>query len=333
MRTFLEKFGYYDIFLVDIDSGDIVYSVFKELDYSTSLIDGPYADTNFGQVFRDAAKLNKGQVTFVDFAQYRPSYEAPASFIASPIFEGDERTGVLIFQLPLDRITNVMSERAGLGETGETYLVGQDYLMRSDSYLDPVNHTVVASFRNPTLGTARTEAVDLALAGETGRKVIIDYNNNPVLSAYSPFDVLGLRWALLSEIDVAEAFVPHIDGAAKDYYNNYIEKYGYYDIFLINPDGYIYYTAAKEADYQTNLITGAYADSNLGELFRQVSQTGEFGFVDFEPYAPSNGNPASFIAEPIKNADGEVEMVVALQIPLDGINEVMGERSGMGDTG
>ncbi|MBT6076481.1 MAG: HAMP domain-containing protein [Oceanospirillaceae bacterium] len=333
MRTFLQKFGYYDIFLVDIDSGDIVYSVFKELDYSTSLIDGPYADTNFGQVFRDAAQLERGEVAFVDFAQYRPSYEAPASFIASPIFEGDKATGVLIFQLPLDRITNVMSERAGLGGTGETYLVGQDHLMRSDSYLDPVNHTVIASFRNPELGNARTEAVDLALAGESGTKVIIDYNGNPVLSAYSPYNVLGLEWALLSEINVAEAFVPHVEGAEKDYYNNYIEKYGYYDIFLINPDGYIFYTAAKEADYQTNLIDGAYADSNLGKLFRQVSSTGEFGFVDFEPYAPSNGEPASFIAQPIKDATGKVEMVVALQIPLDGINNVMGERSGMGETG
>jgi methyl-accepting chemotaxis protein len=43
VRNYLEKFGYYDIFLVDPETGDIVYSVFKELDYSTSLIDGPYA--------------------------------------------------------------------------------------------------------------------------------------------------------------------------------------------------------------------------------------------------------------------------------------------------
>ncbi len=54
IRTFLQTFSYYDIFLVDIDSGNIVYSVFKELDFATSLIDGPYSNTNFASAFNQA---------------------------------------------------------------------------------------------------------------------------------------------------------------------------------------------------------------------------------------------------------------------------------------
>lgn len=206
ITQFLEKFGYYDIFIVDPDSGDIVYSVYKELDFATSLIDGPYADTNFAEVFRKARSLTGDDAfAFVDFKPYLPSYDAPASFIASPVFEGGETIAVLIFQMPLDRINEVMGVRAGLGETGETYLVGPDHLMRSDSYLDPKNHSVVASFRNPEKGTVDTAATKAALAGESGAQIVIDYNGNPVLSAYSPVDILGERWALLSEIDEAEA--------------------------------------------------------------------------------------------------------------------------------
>ena len=52
IRDFLQRFEYYDIFLVAPDTGDIIYSVFKELDFSTSLIDGPYADSGIGRVFR-----------------------------------------------------------------------------------------------------------------------------------------------------------------------------------------------------------------------------------------------------------------------------------------
>ena len=37
-RNFLEKFGYYDIFLVEPENGKVVYSVFKELDFATSLV-------------------------------------------------------------------------------------------------------------------------------------------------------------------------------------------------------------------------------------------------------------------------------------------------------
>ncbi len=341
IRTYLEEFGYYDIFLVDPDSGNIVYSVFKELDYGTSLIDGPYAKTNFAKAFRRAnAATDPNAVVIVDFEQYGPSYEAPASFAASPIYDGDKKIGVAVFQMPVDRLLAIMGKRAGLGKSGETYLVGPDGLMRSDSFLSPKTHGLVASFRHPETGSVDTEATREALAGTAGAKIIKDYNGNPVLSAYSPIKVGDFTWALLAEIDVAEAYAPTFEGKRRistegwenDFYSAYIEKYGYYDLFLINPDGYCFYSVTREADFQTNLRTGKYKDSGLGKLTESVMATKEFGFRDFEPYAPSAGAPASFIAQPVIN-NGEVSVIVALQLPMQGINDIMGIRSGMGETG
>jgi methyl-accepting chemotaxis protein len=190
--------------------GYVVYSVFKELDYSTSLLDGPFSNTNFAECFRLALKAGKqGQgdaVVLMDYKRYPPSYEAPAGFIASPIMDGGTLLGVLMFQMPIDRLNAIMNERAGMGETGETYLVGQDYLMRTDSFLDSKNHSVKASFANPAKGKVETEAVNQALSGQTGSKIITDYNGNPVLSAYAPIKVGAASWALLAEIDEAEAF-------------------------------------------------------------------------------------------------------------------------------
>jgi len=100
-----------------------------------------------------------------------------------------------------------MKERTGMGETGETYLVGPDHLMRSDSYLAPETHSVVASFRNPESGSIRTEATENGLKGRKGVSLIKDYNGNPVLSAYAPVELPGgIRWVLLAELDKAEAF-------------------------------------------------------------------------------------------------------------------------------
>ena len=323
LRSYLEKFGYYDIFLVDPETGDIVYTQFKELDYTTSLIDGPYAQTNFGECFRKANEAdNRDAIILVDYKQYAPSYEAPASFIASPIFDGDKKVGIAMFQMPIDRLTAIMGERSGLGQTGETYLVGPDLLMRSDSYLDAKNHNVVASFRHQDTGRVDTQAAHAALTGETGAEIIIDYNGNPVLSAYCPVDIGGITWALMAEIDVAEAFVPKAEGSDADFFAKYKNLYGYYDLFLLNPDGYCFYTVCHEADYQTNLVNGRYKDSNLGKLIRNVLQTGQFGFADFEPYAPSNGEPAAFVAQPVVHK-GVAELVVALQLPIDEINKIM----------
>ncbi len=208
-RNYLEKFGYYDIFLVSAETGHIVYTVFKELDYGTSLVSGKYADQNISSVFQKAVKEKSSQaVAFEDFKPYAPSHGAPASFIASPIMDRGELIGVLIFQMPLGEINTIMSERTGMGETGETYLVGPDKLMRSDSFLDPENHSVVASFANPRKGSVDTEAFRKGLQGNTETEIVIDYNGNPVLSAFTPIDLFGNRWVLLAEIDEAEAFAP-----------------------------------------------------------------------------------------------------------------------------
>lgn len=137
IRHYLQSFGFYDIFLVEPKTGRVIYSVFKEVDYATSLKNGPYADSNFAKAFQKAAvATDRDEVFLVDFENYAPSYGAPASFIASPIFETDgTKVGVLVFQMPVDEINRIMGGREGLGETGETYLIGHDHKMRSSSPL------------------------------------------------------------------------------------------------------------------------------------------------------------------------------------------------------
>jgi methyl-accepting chemotaxis protein len=209
IRNYLTYFGYYDIFLVDLESGRIVYSVFKELDFQTSLRDGPYADTNFGEAFRAAAALKgRDEFVLVDYRQYVPSYQDPASFIASPIFDGDKKIGVAMFQMPIARLNDIMGERAGMGETGETYLVGPDFLMRSDSHLDAENRSVVASFHRPESGRVETEEVRTALGGGEGAGEAKGYHGERVLSSYGPVEVGGLRWALVADIQSGEALAP-----------------------------------------------------------------------------------------------------------------------------
>ena len=208
VRSYLQKFGFYDIFLCDIETGDIVYSVFKELDFTTSLSTGPYSKTNFGRAFQLAAAASSpDQVFLVDYEHYVPSYEDPASFISSPIFENGKKIGVAIFQMPIERISAIMDERTGLGESGETYAVGPEGLMRNDSRFEA--GTILKR-------TVDTEATQGAFAGTDGKKIIADYRGVPVLSSWSPVTIYEgvkgraepITWALMSEIDHAEIKKP-----------------------------------------------------------------------------------------------------------------------------
>jgi len=325
LRRFKETYGFYDVFLIDLN-GNVIFTVEKESDMGESLISGTLKESGLAKAYKEGKK----DTSIIDFAWYEPSSE-PASFISTPLKDSSGKLiGIAAFQVPLNRINNIMKERSGLGETGETYLIGSDKLMRSDSYLDPTNRTVKASFKNPAKGSVETEAAEAGLSGNIGVNVIIDYNNNPVLSAWTPIKIGSLTWCLLAEIDVAEAFCPK-DESGKYFFEKYQKAYGYYDLFLINPDGYSFYTVTKESDYQTNFVNGKYSSSNLGKLTREVLQTKQFGIADFAPYAPSNNEPCAFIAQPVLH-NGEAEIVVALQLSIDSINSIMKHSSGMGKT-
>ncbi len=199
-RNFLNKFGYYDIFLLDPDTGHIVYSVFKELDYATSLSTGPYKNTNFARAFQRAKTLGKGDaIVLEDFEPYTPSYEAAASFIASPIYSGNTLEGVLIFQMPVGRINEVMGNNAGLGETGQTYLVGADGKMRSqDRHIDA-----------DTVGkhTLNSDPVKRALAGKIANLTFQGPEGGELLASYAPLKALNLDWAIVAEIQSSEALM------------------------------------------------------------------------------------------------------------------------------
>ncbi len=230
IKEYQSKFDYYDIFIVDHETGHIVYSVFKEVDFGTSLLTGPYKGTNLAKTFLAAGEaLNKNFVKLTDFAPYFPSYNRPASFIASPVFDEHKKVGVVIFQMPISRINNIMTYKGdwssvGLGKSGESYIVADDYTIRNQSrfliedkdvYLNTIKRTGVSQeiinmikSTNSSVGLqlAKTKGTISALKGETGIDIFPDYRGIEVLSSYKPLNIGDVKWAIVSEIDKSEAY-------------------------------------------------------------------------------------------------------------------------------
>jgi methyl-accepting chemotaxis protein len=203
-RRLVERVGYYDVFLVDLD-GTVVYSVFKELDFATSLRTGAHADSDLGKVVQQALQAAAGSICASDFHRYAPSYEAAAAFAAAPVFAGEQRIGAVAVQLPLDRISRVMGQTGGLGSTGEAFLVGADHRMRSDSRRDPTHLSVQASFRDPSRGLVRNDAVERALAGKDSVGAYQNHLDREVHGACAGVEFLGQRWAMCVEQEAEEA--------------------------------------------------------------------------------------------------------------------------------
>ncbi|WP_169546374.1 methyl-accepting chemotaxis protein [Sneathiella aquimaris] len=194
---------YYDIFLFDL-KGNLLYTVFKEADFATNLNSGKWKSSSLGNIYRNTLnKTNPDQQSFEDFAPYAPSNNAPASFIASPIFDNGKQVGVLAYQMSISRLNSLMQVSEGLGETGESYIVGQDFLMRSDSRFSETSTILTRSIK--------TAAAKDALAGKTGVMAGEDYRGVQVKSVYGPLEFMGTKWAVLAEIDETEYLEPIVE--------------------------------------------------------------------------------------------------------------------------
>jgi PAS domain S-box-containing protein len=231
LRGWVEEFGFRDLMLIS-GSGQIVYTVAKQVDFGTNIIDGPFQNSNLATVFEQAQTDSVDLETkLVDFDRYAPSYGEPSSFMAAPIVDGAWLLGVLVLEMPIDEIDRVMTDNRkwrirGLGDTGETYLVGRDSRLRSNSrfflqdqeaHVDQLQEAGASEIdlrRIESFGTSillqevESSAVRAALDGETATTITTDYRGERVLSSFEPLAVEGLDWVILSEMDVDEAFAP-----------------------------------------------------------------------------------------------------------------------------
>ena len=210
-NTLLEKFNLYDIFLVD-KKGNVVYSTFKEKDFATNLNSGPYANSGLAAVNKKASSLKKGEIVFEDFKPYEPSYNSPASFIATPVFRKKRYVGNLIIQFPTNVINTIMNfngkfEEAGLGKTGNAYLIGSDHKLRNDyRFMERLKDEYVQNAKTTiSIFNVDTVSAKKALAGEKGDIQTYNFMGDDVLSSYDYINVFDQKWGIVSQIDTDEA--------------------------------------------------------------------------------------------------------------------------------
>lgn len=197
---------YYDVFLFDTE-GNLIYSVFKELDYATNMISGAWRDTGLAEVFRRGLEVEEGgPPAFVDFAPYAPSADTPASFMARSVFDASGlRVGVLAYQMPIDAINAMVGNPSGLGQSGDTFLLGRDGYMRTDSSHTAGNDILSVRVEN--------ELIDRAFSGAPAIGVGTNLSNLDSLFAVTSMDILGVTWALVAVENLQEIQAPLRDMA------------------------------------------------------------------------------------------------------------------------
>ncbi len=203
-NNYIKQYGYDDLLLIHPE-GKIFYSIHKDLDYNSNILSGKYSDSHLGRLIKNVSIHKTFAIS--DYAPYAPSDNKPVAFLAQPLLnEHKEIELIVAIKLHDAMLNRIMQQREGMGETGETYLVGEDQRMRSNSFLAPETHSVDNSFFHPETGEVKTKSAFLAHTGNTGKLIGENYRGDNVLSAYTPLKVGDKNWALIAEINSQESF-------------------------------------------------------------------------------------------------------------------------------
>ena len=318
--------GWRDILLID-PQGTIMVTVSGKEPQGSSLLTGKLGLTPLATLFKTVQSQQGMDIRLIDFYSYPFSQGGEwSSFLMAPLSDhSDKRIGYLAIQISPDPINTIMQEYTGLGETGESYLVGRNH--GESRYR---NDRVVKNWK---FGEEREdEWVNKALAGESGDAVRMGSTRRLELLQYEPLNIPDLEWAIFSTMDAEEGVAPKIPDGNGDFFSNLADKKAYPDIYLISPNGTIFYSAYQEKDYGTNLLKGIYAKTHFGQLIQRALKSKTFKIIDFAPYPPSNNAQVAFMAQPVLYK-GKVEMIVATQLWSHDLDAIMEERSGLGQTG
>lgn len=216
IRGFQRRFGLSDVVFADLETGDVIYSCSKQLSFTTSLKDGPLATTALGRAFAKAAAQSDDRVTMLDFERSAIVYEGAVTSLAAPVFDDERKVGVVVIQLPAEKIASLFRDRAGLGRTGETFVVGSDHLFRSElRFADDLAAIKTDDHASVVLNPKLTFEEAASSSGSTGTGEITDYRGQQVFAAWQPVTVhtasdgdKDMTWTVYAKMDADEVREP-----------------------------------------------------------------------------------------------------------------------------
>ena len=201
LRDVLNNYEYHDLLLMCGPHGHVMYSVAQESDFGANLSSGSLSSSALGEVWK---RVMAGEDELVlDFVEYAPS-DMPIAFAAVPVVDASgEPTAVIAVKISIDAINEIVENHGQFGQTGESYVVGGDRMLRSELRFAPGQ---VLKKRIDTTAVERATNDEPSLGFET------NYEGKSVLGAYDDVGFnergYGFEWVVVSEIEEEEALAP-----------------------------------------------------------------------------------------------------------------------------
>lgn len=313
-----QVYGYHDLLLLT-DTGDIIFSCNGNTPIHRNVDDKSLLESGIGECYRSSLK----GLSYRDFAPYPFEKGRHLAFMGCPVRDRSGKvSGVMIVLFTNKGINEITLRRQGMGKTGETYLSVQK---EDNIVLRSRRHVVDKNIGNKVSDVNFKEK----LARKTVPIIENDETGTPEIVIYDRIDIFGTNYYLTSRLGLKEVIDPRSTQNNRNYFLTYLQAYEYLNLYLISPDGTVFFTAHDENTGEYDFYKDN--ESGLGRLYQQVKTSRTRSFVDFSQM-PANDEPFAYIGVPLMTTDKDIEMIVALKLSPQGFNRIMQTSQGMAES-
>ncbi len=196
LKSYIVANGYYDVMLINPDDGHVIFNIGQNSQEEQAFINSfDESNTEYSDTWHHS--IETGEVSISDMYKNASTNNQAAQLVTCPVLDAQNHiVSIVAIQVPDTLINHIVNSNTGLGESGESCLVGKDHIMRSDSRF--IDHAIL----NTKLDS---KVADLGLNGKKGIQTITDYRGKKALCAYDRVNIGDLGWAILTKMDDAEA--------------------------------------------------------------------------------------------------------------------------------
>ncbi|MEO5371449.1 MAG: response regulator [Magnetococcus sp. DMHC-1] len=200
-----KRLDFHDLVLVDDASGDVVFSIRKEIDFGTSLIQGPFANTGMGEAFRRVRSMKQeNSLIMIDYAAYFPSHDDLYAFMAVSIPAEGQRQGVMIAQFHGESMDRIVQDRMGIGQTEDIFLLSRAEQRVTYRSTRSGNMGMIGDIVNDLVPELLMAQDRVGVRQESDAKPVFATSGS-TLQVMIPLDIPGVDWHMAGIISLEEA--------------------------------------------------------------------------------------------------------------------------------
>ncbi|WP_269580617.1 methyl-accepting chemotaxis protein [Roseibium sp. Sym1] len=200
LRDYADANDHPDILLINL-AGDIIYSVRKRSDFAVNVQSDGWAGTPLAKGYQQLSSNSATELLSFDPVRYPGADGQPSGFWMAPVQVGSKTIGMVAYQTPVNKLNALLGNYAGLGETGNIFLLNEDGLVINDSGRTPdVSELLAEGMDAPEVMSVMSDGADF--------QRLANYGGEDVFAAMVPFSALGNRYALVVVQAAGEVLAP-----------------------------------------------------------------------------------------------------------------------------